>query len=136
MDELQVIEEQPRPADVAPPPAPAEAEPPEAPEPERVLLHMPVDVRSAALVLLAVSCVLNLIIAAAEITAPSSIAFPLWDWVIKVRFLRGALRDFPHEALGWSPWAGFWLYVAIALLFATLLLLTLRRAREADQPAG
>lgn len=92
--------------------------------------------RSAALVLLAVSCVLNLIIAAAEITAPSSIAFPLWDWVIKVRFLRGALRDFPHEALGWSPWAGFWLYVAIALLFATLLLLTLRRAREADQPAG
>jgi predicted PurR-regulated permease PerM len=54
MDELQVIEEQPRPADVAPPPAPAEAEPPEAPEPERVLLHMPVDVRSAALVLLAV----------------------------------------------------------------------------------
>ena len=43
---------EPAPAAEAPPEAPA-AEPP-APVPERLLLHMPVDVRSASLVVLAV----------------------------------------------------------------------------------
>lgn len=92
--------------------------------------------RAGALCLLALSVVLNLIIAAAEITSPPSFDFPLWDWVIKRRFWWGQLRDFPAEEWHWSPWAGFWLYVAVALGFGAAMLWTLRTARLADQPAG
>ena len=92
--------------------------------------------RAACLALLALSVVLNLIIAAAEITAPAGPAFPIWDWIIKQRFLSGALRDFPAEHWGWSPWTGFWLYVAIAAGLGITMLWTLRTARLADQPAG
>jgi hypothetical protein len=92
--------------------------------------------RAALLVLLAGSAVLNLIIAAADVTSPESIAFPIWNWVIKARFWWGMLRDFPAEELGWSVWDGFWLYVGIAALFGAAMLWTLRTARLADQPAG
>ena len=92
--------------------------------------------KAACLALLALSVVLNLIVAAAEITAPAGPAFPIWDWVIEQRFRWGALRDFPAEHWRWSPWAGFWLYVVVAIGFAGAMLWTLRTARLADQPAG
>ncbi|MGN6375018.1 MAG: hypothetical protein ACTHMG_05630 [Sphingomonas sp.] len=89
--------------------------------------------RGATLLVLAVSVVLNLIIAAAEITAPDGIPFPLWSYVIRQRFRSGQLRDLPAELWHWTPWEGFFLYLAVAAAFAVAMGWTLRRTRLADQ---
>ena len=90
--------------------------------------------RAAALriglaVLLALSMALNLIIAAVDITSPEYIRWPVWTWIIRKRLVWGALRDFPAEHWGWSPWAGLWLYCGVAALFLAAMLWTLRSAR-------
>ena len=68
-----------------------------------------VALRAGLAVLLAFSMALNLIIAAVDITSPEYIRWPLWTWIIPKRLAWGALRDFPAEHWGWSPWAGLWL---------------------------
>jgi hypothetical protein len=85
--------------------------------------------RAALATLLAVSMLLNLIIAAVDITSPESIAWPVWNWIVAKRLRWGMIRDFPAEYWGWSPWAGLALYVAVALAFLGAMLWTLRRAR-------
>ena len=71
MNDLHAIAEEPLAAAVAelPESAPV-AEPPEEPEPERVLLHMPVDVRSASLVVIAVLASLFVLHWAKEVFIP------------------------------------------------------------------
>jgi hypothetical protein len=87
--------------------------------------------KGALAALLALSMALNLIVAAVDITSPTGIAWPVWNWIITKRLAWGMLRDFPAEQWGWSPWAGFALYGVIALAFLGTMLATLRRA-----PAG
>lgn len=77
--------------------------------------------------LLAASMALNLIIAAVDITSPENIRWPVVTWIIEKRLAWGALRDFPAEHWGWSPWTGLWLYCAIAVMFLAAMLWTLRR---------
>jgi hypothetical protein len=86
-------------------------------------------VRAGLTALLAFSMALNLIIAAVDITSPEYIRWPVWTWIIRKRLAWGALRDFPAEHWGWSPWAGLWLYCAVAVLFLAAMLWTLRSAR-------
>jgi hypothetical protein len=77
---------------------------------------------------LALSIVINLMVAAAEITSGQPGAFPLWSDVIAGRFAEGYLRTIPNEWWGWSAWGGLWLYLLIAggLLSALLRSLKLR----------
>ena len=58
---------------------------------------------------------INLVVASAEILAPPPWRFPLGQFVWRQRFLAGDLRTWPSEWLGWSPWAGLALYLALAL---------------------
>lgn len=83
--------------------------------------------RWAAAALLALSMALNLAIASAEIAAPPEYAFPVWSAVIRDGFLAGGLRTWPSEALGWSPWSGLALYLAVALPLLAALTLRVRR---------
>jgi hypothetical protein len=85
--------------------------------------------RVALAALLAISMTLNLIIAAVDITSPETIRWPVWTWIIEKRLMWGAIRDFPAEHWGWSPWAGLWLYCGIAALFLAAMLRIVRSAR-------
>ncbi|HEU4962178.1 MAG TPA: hypothetical protein VFT56_17450 [Sphingomonas sp.] len=85
--------------------------------------------KAALAALLALSMLLNLLIAAVDITAPDGIAWPVWNWIVTERLRWGALRDFPAEHWGWSPWAGLWLYIGIAAIFLGAMLWTVRSAR-------
>lgn len=91
--------------------------------------------KAALILLLAGSMALNLIIAAADITSPENIRWPVVTWIIEKRLAWGALRDFPAEHWGWNPWSGFALYVGIAAIFLAAMLSTLRRA-AARQPVA
>lgn len=71
--------------------------------------------------MLLVSMVINLMIAAANITTPDSYRFPLADPIL-ADWRMGVLRTLPSDFLGWSPMAGvgMFLVVALALLAAAL----------------
>ena len=71
--------------------------------------------RIAAGVLLATSVAINLVIASADAFAPPEYRWPLWNYVVQVRFLPGELRTWPSEWLGWSTWNGLILYLTVAL---------------------
>ncbi|MFV0623923.1 hypothetical protein ACBY01_07940 [Sphingomonas sp. ac-8] len=68
--------------------------------------------------LLALSMAINLMIASAEIAAPSSFEFALWRAVLLERFAPGYLRTVADEWLGFTPWEGLgiWALVALPLL--------------------
>lgn len=83
--------------------------------------------RAASLALLGLSIAFNLMIAASEITAPETYAFPLYDRVWLERFAPGELRTLPNEFWGWGAWSGFTLYLLLAIPLALSLL---RRARQ------
>ena len=69
--------------------------------------------RWAIAALLALSVVINLLIAATDINAPETEPFPLWRPVF-TEFIAGRFRDLPSAMVGGSPWIGFWLYVVLA----------------------
>jgi hypothetical protein len=71
--------------------------------------------RRAAALLLVGSIMLNAAIASAEIFAPPTTAFPLWNWVLAGRFAGGELRTVASEWFGWSPWFGLAWWAALAL---------------------
>ena len=71
--------------------------------------------RWAMSLVLGLSIAINACIASADIFAPPLTAFPLWQWVIAGNFAHGALRTMPSEWFGWSPWAGFACWGALAL---------------------
>ncbi|MEG3123784.1 hypothetical protein [Sphingomonas sp. GB1N7] len=64
--------------------------------------------------LLALSLFINLAIAAAEVTAPDTILFPLWDPILK-HFLELQIRTIPSDWWGWKPGFGLALYLTVAL---------------------
>lgn len=70
---------------------------------------------------MALSIALNAVIAAAQILSPPQFLFPIWSVVIRDGFLAGDMRTLPSEWLGWSPWAGFALYAALAIPTLALL---------------
>lgn len=85
--------------------------------------------RRVAAALLGVSMLLNLAIAATDIYAPEEQAFPL---VQRTWFLldNDALRTWPGEWFGLSPWWGLALYLDLALpLIGAILILTRRAER-------
>ncbi len=71
--------------------------------------------RAAMMLVLAISIAVNAAIAAADIFAPPVTAFPIWQWVIAGNFAGGYLRTVPSEWFGWSTWAGFYWWAALAL---------------------
>jgi len=71
--------------------------------------------------LLLVSVVINLMIAAANITTPDTYRFPLADPIF-TDWQRGELRTLPSDFLGWNPIAGVGAYLVLVLLLAGLLL--------------
>lgn len=85
--------------------------------------------RGLALALLAVSVAINLMIAGANITAPDTYPFPLADPILP-SWRAGLLRTLPSDYWGWRPIAGAWLYLAIALPLAALLLASMRRSSK------
>ena len=82
--------------------------------------------RIAAAALLALSMAINLAIAAADVTAPDSYRFPLWDPILKTDWATGTLRTLPSDLLGWSPIAGVACYLALAFPLAAWLLASVR----------
>ena len=71
-------------------------------------------IRIGMAMLLTLSIAINAAIASAEIFAPPGSAFPMWQAVIAGPFASGFLRTLPSEWFGWSPWAGFTWWVALA----------------------
>ena len=71
--------------------------------------------RSAASALLALSIAVNAVIAAANIFAVPTFAFPLWSDVLAGAFARGEIVSLGSDYAGWSPWAGFagWTVLAV-----------------------
>ncbi len=71
--------------------------------------------RTAMTLVLALSIAINAAIASADIFAPPLTAFPVWQWVIAGNFANGYLRTVPSEWFGWSAWAGFYWWAALAI---------------------
>jgi hypothetical protein len=82
--------------------------------------------RIAGVVLLGLSMAMNLVIAAADIFAPPQYRYPFWTDVVKLWLVRGDIRTWPSEWLGWSGWAGLALYCAIALPLLAILVASVR----------
>jgi hypothetical protein len=78
------------------------------------------------MVIVALSIAVNAAIAAAEIASGGQGSFPLWTDVIGTRFLNGELRTLPSMFGGFTPWAGFQLWGALAVTLLALLVITLR----------
>jgi len=87
--------------------------------------------RRAIGAMLGLSLFINLAIAAAEITAPDSIQFPLWDPILK-HFLAFDIRTIPSDYWRWETRFGLALYLVIALP----LLWVVWRAADLFEPAG
>ena len=85
----------------------------------------------AAAILLGGSIALNAAIASAEIFAPPTTLFPLWDWVLAGRFADGELRTVAGEWFGWSPWFGLAWWATLALPMLGWLVASVRRAARA-----
>ncbi|MGQ7387908.1 hypothetical protein ACTGWU_10535, partial [Streptococcus suis] len=84
--------------------------------------------RIAAALVLGGSIALNAAIASAEIFAPPTTPFPLWDGVLAGRFAAGDLRTVASEWFGWTPWYGFALWAVCALAMLGWLVERVRRA--------
>jgi hypothetical protein len=79
--------------------------------------------------LLLVSMVINLMIAAANITTPDNYRFPLADPIL-TDWQAGTLRTLPSDFLGWSPMAGVGVYLLAAITLAAWLLI--RQLRDLE----
>lgn len=77
--------------------------------------------RVGAGALLGVSIVVNLLIAAAEVTAPDTAPLPLWDPILTVDWRYGLLRTLPGELFATSGHVGAALYIVVALPLLALL---------------
>jgi hypothetical protein len=84
--------------------------------------------RAATVALLLLSTVINLMIAAANITTPDTYRFPLTDPILTA-WKAGALRTLPSDFLGWSPIPGVEIYLTAAVALALLLARQLRLSR-------
>ncbi len=84
--------------------------------------------RVLTVALLLASVTINLMIAAANITAPDTYRFPLADPIL-TDWQRGELRTLPSDFFGWSAMAGSGLYLILVL---TLFFLLVRQCNESD----
>jgi hypothetical protein len=84
--------------------------------------------RAVTVALLLLSTVINLMIAAANITTPDTYRFPLADPILTA-WKAGALRTLPSDFLGWSPIPGVEIYLTAAVALALLLARQLRLSR-------
>lgn len=84
--------------------------------------------RAVTVALLLLSTVINLMIAAANITTPDTYRFPLADPILTA-WKAGALRTLPSDFLGWSPIPGVEIYLTAAVALAFLLARQLRLSR-------
>ena len=82
----------------------------------------------AMMLILALAIGVNAAIASADIFAPPVTAFPVWQWVIAGNFANGYLRTVPSEWFGWSSWAGFYWWAALAIPTIGWLAWRVRRA--------
>lgn len=64
--------------------------------------------------LLGISMFINLAVAAAEITAPDTVPFPLFEPVLR-KFFTLEIRTLPSDWLGWPTWRGLVMYLVLAL---------------------
>ena len=85
--------------------------------------------RLAMMLVLALSIAINAAIASADIFAPPLTRFPVWQWVIAGNFAGGFLSTVPNEWFGWSAWAGFYWWAALALPTMGWLAWRVRRAQ-------
>ncbi len=81
-----------------------------------------VSAKAAAAALLGISMTINLVIAATDIFTPETMMMPLWTRNFVGLFLPGNLSTLPSLYWGWSPWAGFALYLDLALPMLALLI--------------
>jgi len=86
--------------------------------------------RALAATILGVSVAINLAIAAADIAAPDTYKFPLWDPVLKTDWATGTLRTLPSDFFAWSPLPGVALYLVLAVPLGLLLW---RNVRQGDR---
>lgn len=82
--------------------------------------------------LLGVSILINLLVAAANITAPDTYDFPLFDPIL-TDWRNSFLRTLPGDFLGWSAYQGVALYLALAVPFAVLLLANVQRSAKTSE---
>ena len=88
--------------------------------------------RAAMLALAGLSIAVNLMIAAAEVTAPDTAPFPLWRPILMEDVANGYFRDLPGQFWGWSPWAGVALYLMLATAIGAALIIAARAASRND----
>ncbi len=84
--------------------------------------------RIALLALLGLSMLINLAVAAAEIFAPDTQAWPLWRPILLDDVAAGQFRDLPSQFWGWSPWAGVAAYLVLACGLGWALIVAHRRS--------
>ncbi|MEG3177243.1 hypothetical protein U1872_13450 [Sphingomonas sp. RB3P16] len=85
----------------------------------------------AAIALLGVSMLINLVIAATDIFAPEQMATPVWTRNFVGLFAHGKLNTLPNLYWGLKPWGGFALYLDFALPMLGLLAWWTIRAERA-----
>lgn len=86
--------------------------------------------RVVLVALLALSMVINLMIASTDVFGSEAYADPLWDRTIVGMFLPGNLSTIPSDFFGWGAWRGFGLYLDIAVPLLVLLVLWTRAAER------
>lgn len=77
---------------------------------------------------LAVSVAINLAIAGVDVQAPYFYPAPVTQHILP-KFLSGDIRTIPDEFWGWPSWAGLGIWLALAALLTTALVLALRREK-------
>ncbi|WP_242138696.1 hypothetical protein [Sphingomonas sp. TREG-RG-20F-R18-01] len=86
--------------------------------------------RWAAVALLGVSIVINLIITSTDMFASEALASPVWTSNFEAMFLRGTLATVLNRYGGWGAWFSFALYLDIALPLLALIVWQTRRAER------
>ena len=92
--------------------------------------------RIGASALLAFSIAINLVIACADVFSPPEYRWPLWTYVMQVRFPSGDVRTWPSEWLGWTTWHGLLLYLLAALPLAALVVRAAGDRRDRAAPGS
>ncbi|MFA5964758.1 MAG: hypothetical protein WC804_12130 [Sphingomonas sp.] len=83
--------------------------------------------RRATAALLALSILLNLVIASTDIFDSDTMSFPLWQHNAMMLF-SGNLTSFPTQWLDWAPWRGVALYLVLTGPLLVVMILSARRA--------
>ncbi|MES2020069.1 MAG: hypothetical protein V4460_02090 [Pseudomonadota bacterium] len=86
--------------------------------------------KRAAVALLGLSMILNLVIASTDIFAPENMATPVWTRNFVGLFAHGKFNTLANVYWGWQPWFGFALYLDVALPMLGLILWWTRAAER------